>query len=260
MTAPGLRTDLSDGILRVTIDRPARLNALDDATCSAIIDTLLTGTADARVVVLTGSGTSFSAGADIVDMATDTPVDERAATEAAEHTMRRAGALVSSIISCPLPVIAQVNGPAVGIGASIALASDLIYASEDAYFLFAFAGIGLMPDGASSLLVPAAIGRARASALMLLAERMPASEALAVGLINDVVPASELSDRVEKVAKKLLRSPRRALELTKKSLTGSTLSLLDDALRRETEGQIELLTSPEFVSRITAFASTQKRT
>lgn len=251
---------MSDGILRVTIDRPARLNALDDVTCTAITDALTSDATDARVVVLTGSGASFSAGADVIDMVANAPADERAATEAAERTMARADALVTAIISCPVPVIAQVGGPAVGIGASMALASDLVYASEDAYFLFAFAKIGLMPDGASSLLVPAAIGRARANALMLLAEPMHAREALSAGLINDVLPAAELGPRVDAVATKLVKSPRRALELTKKALTGSTLSLLGDAMRRETEGQIELLTSPEFASRVNAFASKQKRT
>lgn len=255
MKAPGLRTELVGGILRVTIDRQARLNALDDVTCDALNDAFTSHSAEARVIVVTGTGTSFSAGADVIDLAAATPRDDAAATQAAEHTMRRACTLIGSIIACPIPVIAQVNGPAVGIGASIALAADLIYASEDAYFLLAFTKIGLMPDGGASLLIPAAIGRARASAMMLLAQRMTAEEACAVGLINDVLPATELAPRVDIVARKLIESPRRSLELTKSALTASTLSLLGDALRRESEGQIELLTSPEFRSRITAFAS-----
>ena len=258
MTAPGLRTELDDGILRVTVDRPSYMNALDDATCAALISAFEFGEHDVRVVVLTGSGGSFSAGADVVELATTRPASDAEARQAAEHTMHRAGALVRAITGCPVPVIAQVNGPAVGIGASMALASDLIYASEDAYFLFAFSKIGLMPDGASSVLVPAAIGRPRTNALMLLAERMPAEEAFAVGLINDVVPAAVLGDRVDAVAARLVRMPRRALELTKRSITDSTLAL-DAALRRETEGQIELLTSPEFIQRVSALASPPKK-
>jgi enoyl-CoA hydratase len=257
MKTPGLLTELAGGILRVVIDRPARLNALDDVTCAALTEAFTSVAAETRAIVVTGTGTgaSFSAGADVIDLASAAPENDTAAVRAAEHTMRRACALVGSIISCPIPVIAQVNGPAVGIGASIALASDLIYASEDAYFLLAFTKIGLMPDGAASLLIPAAIGRARASAMMLLAQRMTAEEACAVGLINDVLPAAELGPRVDLVARKLIDSPRRALELTKSALTASTLSLLSDTLRRESEGQVELLTSPEFRSRITAFAS-----
>lgn len=262
MTAPGLRTDISDGILRITIDRPARLNALDEATCTALTDAFESPATDAaediRVIVLTGSGGSFSAGADVIDIASNSPSSEAEAQQAAEHTMRRANALIRAIIFCPVPVVAQVNGPAVGIGASMALASDLIYASEDAYFLLAFTKIGLMPDGASSLLVPAAVGRARASAMMLLADQMSAEDALATGLINGVVPTAELTARVDTAVRRLARAPRRALELTKRALTASTLSLLDDALERESEGQIELLTSPEFTERVMAIASPSK--
>ncbi|MDJ0395382.1 enoyl-CoA hydratase [Rhodococcus sp. G-MC3] len=259
MTASGLRTETSDGVLRVTIDRPARLNALDEVTCAALTDAFESAE-DIHVVVLTGSGGSFSAGADVIDMATNSLSDGTEAQQAAEHTMRRANALIRAIISCPVPVIAQVNGPAVGIGASMALASDLIYASEEAYFLLAFTKIGLMPDGASSLLVPAAVGRARANAMMMLAERMSAQDAFATGLINGVFPAAELSARVDTAVRRLSRAPKRALELTKRALTASTLSLLDDALERESEGQIELLTSPAFNERVMAIASPPKGT
>ncbi|MGA9871567.1 MAG: enoyl-CoA hydratase-related protein [Rhodococcus sp. (in: high G+C Gram-positive bacteria)] len=262
MTDPGLRTELSDGVLRVTIDRPSRMNALDDATCAALIDAFESAPGDeARVVILTGAGAAFCAGADVVDLAAagpSDPVNPPDPVASARHTMDRAASLVRTVLHCPLPVIAQVNGPAVGIGASLALACDLVYASEDAYFLLAFTRVGLMPDGASSLLVPAAIGRARASAMMLLAQPIPADEACSVGLINEVLAVDRLQSRVDSAAKMLLRSPRRALELTKQALTATTLALLDDALEREAEGQVELLTSPEFAERVTALTSAQK--
>ncbi|MGZ6853143.1 MAG: enoyl-CoA hydratase [Mycobacteriaceae bacterium] len=251
----GLRIGLDEGILRLTIDRPERMNALDGATITAFGEALTKDAVDpqVRVVVIGGTGGAFSAGADIVDVAAAPPPANQAEADArAQQAMDGANRLVRAIIELPVPVVAAVNGPAAGLGVSIALACDLVYAAEDAYFLLAFTNIGLMPDGGSSLLVPAAIGRARANAMALLAEPMSAAEAFAAGLINEVLPADALVERVDKVARRLARGPRRALELTKWALTASTLSLLDEALERETVGQRELLNTPDFAEGVAA--------
>ncbi len=252
--ATGLHTDLTAGILTIRIDRPDRMNALDAATSTALIAALhaAADNTDVHVAIITGTAAAFSTGADIVDLAASAPASPEEARDQAAETMATANALVRSVIELPVPVIAAVNGAAVGVGASIALASDLIYAAEDAYFLFAFTNVALMPDGGSSLLIPAAIGRARANAMTLLAEPMSAAEAAASGLINKSMPADALDAHVQKVARRLARGPRRALELTKRAMTASTLALLDDALAREYEGQIELLTRPEFREGIAA--------
>lgn len=247
MTA-GLHTDVTAGIMTIRIDRPARMNALDGPTTLALIDALTDAGSrqDVRVVVLTGTGGAFSTGADIVEMSSAAPASPAESTARAEETMRVANAVVRAVIELPVPVIAKVNGPAVGIGVSLALASDLVYAAENAYFLLAFTKVGLMPDGGSSLLVPAAIGRARANAMALLAEPISARDASEIGLINAVLPSDALDELVGKTARKIARGPRRALELTKRAMTASSLALLDDAFERERKGQIELLSAPEF--------------
>ncbi|MFF0815682.1 enoyl-CoA hydratase [Rhodococcus sp. NPDC003318] len=249
----GLLVALDAGVLRVTIARLERMNAIDLDTMRALGD-LLEGRAretDVRVVVLAGEGGSFCTGADLMAASTGPQTDPRVVMDTANRVIRQ-------ILTLPVPVVAQVDGAAAGVGASIAFAADLIYAAPTAYFLLAFVNIGLMPDGGASLLVPAAAGRARASELALLGERLSAEGAHAAGLITRVLPAEELAAHVSGVAARLAAGPRRALELTKRSLTAATLDRVEQAFDRETEGQIELLASADFREGVLAMLS--KRT
>lgn len=253
-TSAGIITEFADGILRVTIARPERMNALDGPAAQELTRVLVEDARaeSVRAVILTGAGSAFCTGADISEMSDAAPSTPEEADEAARQTMDTANALVRAIVELPIPVIAAVNGPAVGLGVSIALVSDLVYAAPDAYLLLAFTNVGLMPDGGASLLVAASAGRARANAMALLGERIEASAALDMGLINGVHESSELDACVSKVARRFVRGPRRALELTKRAMNASTLTPLDDALSRESEGQRELLQSPDFAAGITA--------
>lgn len=237
----GLTVVLAGGVLRITIARPERMNALDFDSMSALGDLLETRARerDVRVVVLAGEGGSFSTGADLMAAASGPAKDPRVVMDTANRVVR-------SILTCPVPVVAQVDGAAAGVGASIALAADLTYAAPKAYILLAFVNIGLMPDGGASLLVPASIGRARAAEMALLGERLPAEEAYAAGLITRILSAEELGAHVDAVAAKLAAGPRRALELTKRSITAATLARVEEAFDLETEGQIELLGSADF--------------
>ncbi|MFD4180983.1 enoyl-CoA hydratase-related protein [Rhodococcus sp. NPDC058514] len=240
-TVGGLRVEFADGILRITIDRQDRMNALDLASMNALGD-LLTGRAEdpsVRVVVITGAGVAFSTGADLAAAANGPEADPRVVMESANRVIR-------AILTLPVPVIAGVNGAAAGIGASIAFAADLAFAAPSAYFLLAFVNVGLMPDGGSSLLVPAAIGRARATEMALLGRKLGATDAAAAGLIARVLAEGELPSHVDSVAARLARGPRRAIELTKRSLTATTLARIDEAIERETDGQVELLAAPDF--------------
>src|SRR5699024_3402404 len=197
--AAALQVRRAGGVFTVTIDRPSRMNALDGATVDELIRTLADGAREegTRVVVLSGAGRAFCTGADLADMAAaPPPADAAEADERAAETMRRAESLVRAVIEAPVPVLAHVTGPAAGLGASLAVACDLVYASREAYFLLSFTGIGLMPDGAASLLVPASIGRARANAMVLLGERLAAEDAESAGLVNEVVDADALEARV----------------------------------------------------------------
>lgn len=251
MTAPnpGVAVDHDGGITRITITRPERMNALEVDTLQALSAAVREADADprTRVVVLTGAGRAFCTGADL------TALDKPAAL-----IMDSANSVIRAITSASVPVIAAVNGPAVGFGVSLASAADLTYAAQSAYFLLSFTNIGLMPDGGASWLVPAAIGRVRAAEMTLLGERMSAAEAERTGLVARVLPDDQLAAAVDAAAGKLAVGPRRALELTKKALGAAERALLDEALERERAGQIELFGTADFVEGTTAVM--EKRT
>jgi enoyl-CoA hydratase/carnithine racemase len=254
-TEVGFETTRENGILRITLTRSDRMNALDYRTLVALAEEIEQGGAapEVRVIVLSGTGRAFCSGADLAAVGESrdggiTPTD----------TMDAANRLVRAIVQLPVPVIARVTGAAAGIGASLAIAADLTYATENAYLLLAFVNIGLMPDGGASALVAASAGRAVAAEMALLGERLPATAAKAAGLITDVVADDEIDARVEKAAQKIANGPRRALELTKRAVNLAALSALEDALSREHEGQTELLTSSDFVEGVSAMLGKRK--
>ncbi|MCD2262657.1 enoyl-CoA hydratase [Dietzia aurantiaca] len=241
------RDDL--GVVTISINRPDRMNALDHPTVCALTELVARHGTDpgTRVLLLAGEGAAFTTGADlqaIKEAGADAPTPE--------VTMDSAAALVRAVLTAPVPVIAAVNGPAAGVGVSLALASDLMLMADDAYLLLAFTNIGLMPDGGASVLLPAAVGRAVASRMLLRGDAVSAAEAKDVGLAVEVLPAADLRAAATKVARRLARGPRRALELTKRSVTGATLAELDAALAREHEGQCELLVSADFAEGVSS--------
>lgn len=247
------------GVATITINRPERMNAVDHATLVALAETVTEVGQDAatRVVVLAGEGGAFTTGADL------RAARESAAsgdTVAPEVTMDAATDLVYAVLRAPVPVIAAVTGPAAGVGVSLALAADMMLMSEDAYLLLAFTNIGLMPDGGASVLLPAAVGRAVASRMLLRGDAVPAAEAAAVGLTVDVLPSAEVHEAAQKLARRLARGPRRALELTKRAVTLSALAELDAALAREHEGQSELLVSEDFAEGVASVIEKRRPT
>jgi 2-(1,2-epoxy-1,2-dihydrophenyl)acetyl-CoA isomerase len=157
----------------------------------------------------------------------------------------------------PKPVVASVNGPAVGIGCSLALCCDLILAAESAYFLLAFVNIGLVPDGGSSLFVPTRVGLARATELSMLGERLPARQALEWGLINRVFPDAELQAETAALAAQLADGPTRSYAGTKRQLNNWLFARMDEQLELEAQIQQEMAGSDDFLEGAVAFA--QKR-
>lgn len=246
----GLDVTLSDGVLSVTINRPDSLNSLTIPVITGIADALEHAATDpeVKVVRIGGAGRGFSSGAGIsaedVSDGGAVPPDE---------IILEINRLVRAITALPHPVVAVVQGPAAGVGVSIALACDVVLASESAFFMLAFTKIGLMPDGGASALVAAAIGRIRAMQMALLPERLTAAEALSWGLVTAVYPADDFDAEVDKVITRLLGGPAVAFAKTKLAINAATLTQLDPALQREFDGQSVLLKSPDFVEGATAF-------
>jgi enoyl-CoA hydratase len=248
----GLAVTLSDGVLSVTIDRPDSPNSVSAPVLAGIADAMQRAATDPRVKVvrLGGAGRGFCFGAGM-------SADDVAGGLGSE-IIDQANRAVRSIVALPRPVVAVVQGPAAGVGVSLALACDLVLASEKAFFMLAFTQVGLMPDGGASALVAAAIGRIGAMRMALLAERLPAADALAAGLVTAVYPAADFDAEVDKVVSKLLAGPAVAYAKTKQSINAATLTELGAALERELRGQSVLLRSHDFREGATAFQ--QRRT
>lgn len=242
------------GILR--INRPDVLNALNPATVTAIgagvLD--LTGTQGARCIVLTGTGRAFSSGADLSggdDGNAATPNRAEAVLQKYYHPMLRA------LRDCPVPLVTAVNGPAVGAGMSIALMGDIITASRQAYFLQAFARIGLVPDSGSSWLLPRLVGMARARELSMLAEKLPAETALDWGMVNRVFDADDLMPETMKIAQALADGPVAGLSRIRKLYWEADRNSFEEQLNLEDELQLAASLGPEFAEGVRAF--TEKR-
>jgi 2-(1,2-epoxy-1,2-dihydrophenyl)acetyl-CoA isomerase len=166
--------------------------------------------------------------------------------------------VIAGIRRLEKPVVAAVNGPAVGIGCSLALACDLILAAESAFFGLAFVNIGLMPDGGSTLFVPAAVGKARAFQMALLGERVSAQKALEWGLVNYVHPDDRLMGEAQALVEHLARGPTRSYASSKRALNRMLYPDLDGQLDLEAELQHALARTDDFLEGVSAFV--QKRT
>lgn len=246
-----LTVALEGPVLSVTFNRPDSLNSLTEAMLTTLAETLEQAASDprVRVVRLGGAGRGFCSGAGI--SAEDQAA--QAAGPSIDGLLVAANRAVLSIAALPKPVVAVVHGPAAGVGVSLALVSDVVLASEEAFFMLAFTKIGLMPDGGATALVAAAVGRIRAMRMALLAERIPASTAFDYGLVSAVHPAGELAGAADAVIATLAAGPAGALRHTKQAVNAATLTELDAAIGRETEGQRILLVSNDFAEGTRAF-------
>jgi enoyl-CoA hydratase len=246
MTA-GLEVSAADGVLRLTLDRPATYNALTAEMADALASELEGAAAreDVRVVLLTGAGAAFCSGADLSGPDAHEGLDAT--------SLDRANRIVRAIVSLDRPVVAAVNGVAAGVGCSAAVASDLVVAAESARFVLAFSRIGLMPDGGATATVAAAVGRTRAMRMALLGEALSAREAHAAGLIGQVVADDALAGAVEEAVRRLASGPPLAYAATKKAVNAATLGHLEGAFARERSGQTVLLRTEDAAEGMRAF-------
>lgn len=241
---------------RLELNRPDKLNAWDDQLGAELRDAVAELAADdsVRAVLVTGVGRAFSAGADL-----STPAKRRpdGSPDVYSRLTGRYHPIITGIRQMPKPVVAAVNGAAAGIGASLALACDLVLAAESAYFLLAFVNIGLVPDGGSSLLLPSRVGLARAAEMALLGQRISAAQALEWGLVNQVCPDGELAARAGELLDRLADGPTRAYAGIKRELNSWLFAQMDSHLELEAGIQQEMAGSADFAEGVAAF--TEKR-
>jgi len=246
------------GAAKVELNRPGTMNAWNRQFGVDLLEAveLVAADDDVRVVLITGAGRGFSSGADLKDMGTNDLTPE-GKPDVHKTLTERYHPIITGIRHMPKPVVSAVNGPAVGIGLSLALAADLVVAKESAYFLLAFVNIGLVPDGGSSLFVPARVGMARATEMAMLGERVPAPQALAWGLCNKVFPDDDFDREVGALVDRLAAGPTRSYAGTKRQLNHWMYTRMDEQLELEADIQQEMAESGDFIEGVTAFA--QKR-
>ncbi len=237
---------------RILLNRPDALNAWNEQFGRDLLDAVSTVAADesTRAVLITGAGRGFSSGADLKEQRGG---DEGGLPDLSARLKEIYHPVITALREMPKPVVAAVNGPAVGIGCSLALAADLIVAADSAYFLLAFVNIGLVPDGGSTAFLPARVGYARAAEMAMLGERVPADQALDWGLINQVVADDELEPVSTALLERLANGPTRSYAGAKHLLNRRMYADLAGQLDAEAEAQRDQGHSKDFVEGVIAF-------
>ena len=250
-----IELEVSGGAARVLLNRPDSLNSWNEQFGRDLLEVVqeVSGDDAVRAVMITGAGRAFSSGADLKE--------QRSGDDGLPDLSRRLKEIYHPVLlgirEMPKPVIAAVNGPAVGIGCSLALDCDLVLAAESAYFLLAFVNIGLVPDGGSTALVPARAGFARAMEMGMLGESVPAEQALDWGLVNRVVPADGLAAEAQALLERLASGPTVAYANFKRLINKRVYAGLADQLDAEADAQREQGHTADFVEGVLAFV--QKR-
>ena len=248
MTDDTITLDVAEGIARITLNRPDRLNSFTRAMHAELAQALDAAT-DARVIVLTGAGRGFCAGQDLNDraVAPGEAVDLGATVEASWNP------LIRRLATMPQPVIARVNGVAAGAGANIALACDLVVAAKSAKFIQSFAALGLIPDSGGSWHLPRLVGQARALGLALTGEPLSAETAAEWGLIWKCVDDDALDSEVDALAHKLASLPPLALAAIKAIIRTTGTRTLDQELDLQRDEMRRLGFTADYREGVAAF-------
>ena len=243
-------TDLEAGVLTITLNRLEKKNAFTAAMYLACADAIQAGVDNpaVRVVLLQGHETVFSAGNDIADFMDNPPTGPHAPV----YRLLRAAA------DCPKPLLAAVCGPAVGIGTTLLLHCDLVYAGDNAAFAMPFVNLGLCPEAGASLLVPQLMGYQRAAEALLLGDPIMAEAALEVGLVNRIVPPTEARTVAQMQARKLASKPQDALCTTKRLMRRGDAQRIRNQLDAEAHELARLLQAPAAREAFAAFAEKRR--
>ncbi len=249
MTEPTVLISTTGRVRTLCLNRPAALNSFTAVMHGELLPALQAAAADPgiRAVIITGSGRGFCAGQDLSDPAMTGEVDVGAVIE------MRYRPLSERLFSMPVPTIAAVNGVAAGAGANVAIGCDIVFAARSAGFIQAFSKIGLIPDAGGSWLLPRLVGRARALALAMTGDKLPAEEAERIGLIWKCVDDAALMDTALAMAQRLAAMPSRALAATRRVIDAGSRSSLAEAVTLEARTQGELGRAPDFAEGVAAF-------
>ncbi|RAW00198.1 enoyl-CoA hydratase-related protein [Pseudochryseolinea flava] len=249
-----LTLETKDGVATLTLNRPEVFNALNDEITFEMQDALKAIAKDdaVRVVVLTGSGKAFCSGQDLKSAAGQ---EKRSFMESLH---KRYNPIVRAMRNLPKPIVARVNGVAAGAGCSLALACDIIVASEDASLIEVFINIGLVPDSGSSYFLPRLVGMAKAFEWATMGTKIKATEAAQYGLINKAVPADQLDNAVAEYTNYFAKAPTKSIGLIKKMLAKSATSSLDEMLDYEAYCQEIAGSSNDYKEGVKAFLEKRK--
>src|SRR5437764_1713474 len=248
-----IKVETEGGVGWIRFNRPEKMNAIGALTRRQLADAIKQAERDdaVRVVVLTGSGRAFSSGADVTEMVQDGGM--RTPEDVGNVLRTEYMPMLTRLRTMPKPVIAAMNGPAVGIGASFALACDIRIATPEAYLLEAFVNIGLAPDGGVSWLLPRLAGTGVAYEMFFTGKPLPAPDAHGLGVINRLVPAERLEQEVRDLANQLAAQPRNAMAGAKRAVNNALNSTYEEAMEFESYLQEAQAGSQEFVDGVQAF-------
>lgn len=244
--------NLSNGVFKITLNRPDALNCFTKELGARLLSALTDANAnrEVRAVLITGAGRGFCAGQDLaeaIQFAKASPVDLGRVVREIYNP------IIAAIRTSEKPYVCAVNGVAAGAGASLALACDVVVASDSASFVQAFAKLGLIPDSGGTFFLPRLVGLGKASALMMLGDKVSATQASEMGMIYKVVPGTELEGESQRIAQTLAALPTRGLGLTKKLLNSSFSNDLTQQLESEEESQRVAGRTQDFQEGIAAF-------
>jgi 2-(1,2-epoxy-1,2-dihydrophenyl)acetyl-CoA isomerase len=249
-----LELERRGGAAIIRLNRPDALNAWNHQLGIELLDAVraVADDDDVRAVCVTGSGRAFSSGADLRDLTSRGTTDEGHIDVYTTLTTIY-HPILTTLRRMPKPVLAAINGPAVGIGCSLALTCDLIVAAESAYMLLAFVNIGLVPDGGAIALVAARAGAGRATRMAMLGERVTASVLRRWGLVDDVLPDHELDDFVGVTLERLAMGPTKSYAGSKRQINAWLYADLEAQLELEARVQQEMAASGDFREGVAAF-------
>ena len=254
-----VKLDTEGGVAWIRMTRPEKLNAIGAVMRKQLSDAVKQAERDdaVRVLVLTGSGRAFSAGGDIAEM--DQGVGTRTPDELGRVLRDEYGAMFIRLRTMPKPVIAALNGPALGIGASLALACDIRIGVPESYLTEAFINIGLVMEGGASFLLPRLVGLGVAYEMLFTGRPLQAADAHRLGLINRIVPGDRLEDEVRELAQQIASQPRQALGGIKKAVNRALTSTYEEAVEFESYLQEAQHASGEFAEGVRRFQASRAK-